>query len=203
MEEIAQKVKAAQGYISNQSEQRDNFRITNNLSIRVLSQNFDGLVNGIGSLAKQLNYKNVHLQDVSEEYTDVAARLKTKREVEQRYLDILRTAKTIKDVLAVEEQLRTIREEIESSEARLKYMDDRVSYSTISLEIYEELEYNASAPLQNGFGHKLLSALTNGWNGLLATIIGLVHIWPFLLAIAVVVALVVRKWRKRKVSLAR
>ncbi len=203
MTDITAKIKAAQGYISHQSEQRDNYRISNTLTIRVASENFDAMMNGIGSTAKKLNYKNVYLQDVTEEYTDVTARLKTKREVEQRYLDILKSAKTIKDVLAVEEQLRVIREEIESSEARLKYLNDQVSYSTLTLEVYEELEYTAPAPLQAGFGHKLLTALTNGWNGLLASIIGLVHVWPFLLGGGIILLVAVQKFkRKRKMAMA-
>lgn len=199
MRDLVAKVQAAQGYIGNQNEQRDNYRISNTLTIRVVNQNFDDLINGLGDVAKNVVSKSVDMQDVTEEYTDVAARLKTKREVEARYLDILKTAKTIKDVLAVEEQLRIIREEIESSEARLKFLDDRVAYSTITLQVYEELEYNAPAPLQAGFGQKLLGAITNGWNGLLAMAIGVVSIWPLLLVVSVVVVLVVRRLRRKRV----
>ncbi len=195
MQQIADMVKAAQGYISNQNEQRTDYRITNTLTMRMPSQNFDALMTGISDVAKKVIFKNVNMHDVTEEYTDVAARLKTKREVELRYLEILKSAKTIKDILEVEEQLRVIREEIESATARLKYMDDRVSYSTISLEVYQEIAYNAPAPLQTGFGHKLLDSLISGWNGLLALVIGLVRIWPMMLIITVVLVLLYRKWK--------
>ncbi len=198
MAEIASKVKAAQGYISNQNEQRDNYRITNTLSIRVLNQNFDDLINGLGDVAKNVVSKSVDMQDVSEEYTDLAARLKTKREVENRYLDILKNAKTIKDILLVEEQLRTIREEIESSEARLKFLDDRVSYSTITLQVFEDLEFNAPAPMQANFGQKILKAVTKGWNGILEFAIGLATIWPLLLIIAAIAFVVVRRVRRNR-----
>lgn len=198
MSEIAARVQAAQGYIGNQNEQRDDYRISNTLTIRVVNQNFDALMNGLGDLAKKVVSKSENMQDVTEEYTDVAARLKTKREVEARYLEILKSAKTIKDVLAVEEELRVIREEIESSEARLKFLDDRVSYSTITLQVYEELDYHAPAPLQAGFGQKMLAAITTGWNGLLAMAIGLVSIWPLLLGGTVVVILAVRRFRRSR-----
>lgn len=198
MSEIAARVQAAQGYIGNQNEQRDDYRISNTLTIRVVNQNFDALMNGFGDLAKKVVSKSENMQDVTEEYTDVAARLKTKREVEARYLDILKSAKTIKDVLAVEEELMVIREEIESSEARLKFLDDRVSYSTITLQVYEELEYHAPAPLQAGFGQKMLAAITNGWNALLAMAIGLVSIWPLLLIGGTVFFFVVRRFRRSR-----
>jgi hypothetical protein len=199
LSDLAQRVQAAQGYISSQNEQRDNFRITNTLSIRVVNQNFDALVNGLGEIAKKVVSKSINMQDVSEEYTDVAARLKTKKEVAARYSDILKSAKTIKDILAVEEQLRVIREEIESSEGRLKYLNDQVSYSTITLQVYEELEYHEPAPLQANFGQKLLSAVTGGWNGLLGFTIGLVTIWPMLIVMVISVVLIVRRVRRRRV----
>lgn len=198
--QIMQQVKTKQGYISNQNEQRSDYEITNTLVIRVASQHFDGLMNGLGQTAHKLLSKNVYMQDVSEEYTDVVARLKTKREVELRYLDILRTAKTIEDILAVEEQLRTIREEIESATARLKYMDDQVSYSTITVEIIEKLDYNAPAPMQDGFGNRLLNGLTNGWNSMLAMIIGLVNVWPLMLVLGGVLFLLYRRLRARKLG---
>ncbi len=198
MAEIANRVKAAQGYISNQNEQRDHYHITNTLSIRVVNQNFDDLINGLGDIAKNVVSKSVDMQDVSEEYTDLAARLKTKREVENRYLDILKNAKTIKDILLVEEQLRTIREEIESSEARLKFLDDRVSYSTITLQVFENLEYTAPASMQANFGQKILKAVTTGWNGILEFAIGLATIWPLLLIIGAGLFVVVRKIRHRR-----
>jgi hypothetical protein len=199
LSDLAQRVQVAQGYISSQDEQRNNYRISNTLSIRVVNQNFDSLINGLGDMAKKVVSKSVNMQDVSEEYTDVAARLKSKKEVAARYSDILKSAKTIKDILAVEEQLRIIREEIESSEARLKFLDDRVSYSTITLQLYDELEYNAPAPLQAGFGQKLVAAVIGGWNGLLALSIGLVSVWPLLLIMGAIIVVVIRKVRRRRV----
>ncbi len=192
---IGELVKAANGYISYESEQRNKHRITNNLTIRVPSAGFDGLMQGVGELAAELKYKHVNLQDVTEEYTDVAARLKTKREVEQRYLEILKTARTVKDILEVEEKLGYIRMEIESSEARLKYLDNRVAYSTLTVEVTQEL--NPAAPLQAGFFTQIKKALTSGWNGLLATILTTIRLWPFIL-IGLAVVLGVRVLVKRR-----
>lgn len=195
LQTIGQLVKAANGYISNENEQRNQYRINNTITIRVPNAQFDGLMQGVGEVAAELKYKHVNLQDVTEEYTDVAARLKTKKEVEQRYLEILKTARTVKDILEVEEKLGYIRMEIESSEARLKYLDNRVAYSTLTIDISEEL--NPAAPLQTGFLTQVKKALTSGWNGLLATILGAVRLWPFVL-IGLGVVLVIRWMVRRK-----
>lgn len=187
------------GYIASENEQRNNYSVSNTLVIRVVNSNFDKLMDGIANEAGKLLYKNVDLLDVTEEFTDLTARMKTKKEVEQRYIDILRTARTVKDILLVEEQLRVIREEIESTEARLKYLGDKVQYSTITLDMSQELDYNPPAPMQVSFFDKLGKAIKGGWNGLLGGVLGLVNAWPIVLVILVLIVFI-RRWMKKRAA---
>lgn len=186
------------GYISSENEQRNDYRVSNTIVIRVVNTNFDALMDGIAGEAGKLIYKNVDLRDVTEEFTDLTARMKTKKEVEQRYLEILKTAKTVKDILEVEDKLRIIREEIESTEARLKYLGDKVQYSTITLNMSQELDYNPPAPMQVSFFDKLGKAVKGGWNGLLGGVLGLVNAWPIVLVIVLAVFFIRRFLKKRK-----
>lgn len=195
---IKQLISTNKGYVASENEQRNDYRVSNTIVVRVLNDHFDQLMEGIASKAGKLNYKNVDLRDVTEEYTDLAARMKTKKEVEQRYLEILKTARTVKDILEVEDKLRYIREEIESTEARLKYLDDKVQYSTITLEMSQELDYNPPAPMQVSFFDKLGKAVKGGWNGLLGGMLALVNAWPLVLLLVLVAALIRRWIRKRK-----
>ena len=70
-----------------------------------------------------------------------------------------RPGKDVFDLLdEVEEKLGEIREEIESKEGRLKFLSDQVSRSTINLEIYQNLEYDAPRGEKPGFFNKLGNA---------------------------------------------
>jgi len=158
------------GYISGESESSTDYSLIGNLTIRVPSAEFDSLVDDIAGLAYKVDNKNINLNDVTEEFIDIEARLKTKKEVEQRYLDILRKAQTVQDILLVEQQLRMIQEEIEAKEGRLKYLQNQVSLSTLSLEIHQDF---ASKPGFKFFG-KLGEALKGGWKGVLNVIVGLI-----------------------------
>ena len=173
------------GYISKEDESRTNYRVSNTMTIRVGSENFDNLVNAIGMLPKRIESKSVNMLDVTEEYIDIEARLKTKREMEQRYYEILKKAKNIDEVLKVENEIRQLREEIESREGRLKYLRDRVAYSTITLYFYQQLEYKYVPDKETGFFTRLIKALDKGWKGLLSFIIGLFYIWPMFLLLTV------------------
>jgi len=185
------------GYISKENEQTNNYRISNEIIIRVPNASVELLMNEIASGAKRVDYKRMNLTDVTEEFVDLETRLKTKKEVELRYIDILHKAQSIKDILAVEDQLRVIREEIEASEGRLKYLNNRVDLSTLYISVYQELEYKYIPENQPGFFERALKSLDNGWRGLLEALLGLVNLWPLLLLLVFLVVIFSR-WRKRR-----
>lgn len=177
-------IKRYEGFIVNSNETRIDNSLQNSLSIRVPAKNLDNLINELAKQALYLDYKNISSEDVSTEFVDVSARLKAKQAVEQRYLDLLKQAKTIKDILEIETELRQIREEIESGQARINYITSQVAYSTVSLEIYEN---RTAISDNNSFWVRIINAVKNGWEILLSIIVGLLNLWPFLLLIPVLI----------------
>ena len=171
------------GYVSDSELTNSSYETTNTLTIRVPAAHFDSLLDDLGSEAIFTQYKKINSQDVTEEYVDITTRLKTKIEVRDRYVDILRTkAKTLKDVLDAEEQIRIIQEEIEAKEGRLRYLKDQVGMSTIRLELYQSIEYRPEPnAFHESFWSKLVSGLNNGWELMQGLVIGLVSIWPLVL----------------------
>jgi hypothetical protein len=115
------------GYIGNTAfmggEERRRSAI---LQIRVPSGKFGEVQAGLASIGK-VRSLNVQVQDVGEEYTDAAARVKSKRQVEARLLELLRTrVGKLSDVVELEEALEGVREEIETTEGRLRYLRNQV-----------------------------------------------------------------------------
>jgi hypothetical protein len=186
------------GIISQENEYRNEWNISNTIKIRVPNENFDNLVKEVLLLATKVDSKIITIEDVTEQYVDVYTRLQTKKEVEQQYLEILKKAYTINDILNVNNYLRIIREEIEAQEGKLKFIDDQVSMSTINLSIYENFTQNEVK--KNTFWKKIGDALIKGWNGVLIFVIGLFRIWPVLLILGIVIFLIVRKMRKTKIK---
>lgn len=189
---ILQKYEA---YISNENETGASYQNETSITIRT-NKNYDSLLIDIIGLATYVEYKRINLQDVTEEYIDVTARLKTKKEVEQRYKDILKQAKNIEDILKVETQLSQIREQIESAEGRIKFLNNKTQYSTLTLNMYEKLAYQASPDIS--FFSKLFVAFKEGWYGLLSLIIGIVSSWHIWLFLAFLFSIIRWLWLKRK-----
>jgi hypothetical protein len=192
-------IKASNAYVASERESKSDGELSNTMTIRVPQSVFDNLVDSIAALAKNLDEKNVTVEDVTEEYVDTESRLKAKRQVEIRYLEILTKAQKVKDILEVEENLGSIREEIESAEGRLRYLSHRTLYSTIDLTFYEQKNV-MPAVHRTGILWQTFTAFVEGWNGLLDFSLGLVSIWPGLIVIALIIAVIIRifrKWKKR------
>jgi anti-sigma factor RsiW len=78
-------------------------------------------------------------EEVTSQYVDLQARLTNARNTEQRLTELLRTRTgKLEEVVAVEEKLSEVREQIERMEAEKKALTKRVDFGTLSLSLSEE-----------------------------------------------------------------
>ena len=139
---------------------------------------FNESLDEIRKTSNRLIVETISGQDVTEEFVDIETRLKTKKEVEKRYIEFLSRAKNIEEILKIENELRVIREEIEAKEGRLKFLNDRVAYSTINLNIYQNFDYTGASSKKPGFLNKLAEGISAGWSGILNFMVMLTYLWP-------------------------
>jgi hypothetical protein len=189
-QQILQAVKDNNGYTSDDQVNQSGDRINHTLEIRVPAGRFDSLVAAITKGVRHFDFKQITVNDVTEEFIDISARVKAKKEMETRYLALLKQAKTVSNMLEIERELGNIRAEIESIEGRLHYLNDQVAWSTLSVTYYEKIHG------QNAFGKLFKAGIRNGWDYLVWFVIGLVNLWPFLLLTGIGVWLF-RRWRKK------
>jgi conjugal transfer/entry exclusion protein len=114
-----------------------------NITVRVPADQFETALTQIKATATVVKEENVSGQDVTEQYTDLQARLHNAQAQEATYLEVLKQAHTVEDILKVQEQLGIIRGDIESMQGQIKYLTNVTSYSTISVDVEEEPTINA------------------------------------------------------------
>lgn len=188
---ILKAVENHKGYISSNEESNYQYEKSNSLVVRVPAENFDQLLNDISKGVKKFDRKEVNLKDVTEEFLDVQARLKTKKELEKRYLELLNQANSVIEILEIEKQIGKLRSEIESIEGRLEYLNNQVSISTLYIEFYVNI------PDETEFGKQLKGGFKTGWENLMTFFVFLINIWPFLL-IGIGLFYGIRKYRRKK-----
>lgn len=182
-------------YVSSDEQQKFDKRIQYEQVIRIPAGRFDAFVKVIENMGEHVEYRNITTQDVTEEFIDIGARLKTKKELEARYHQLLVKAAKVEDILSIEEHIAKVRTEIESMAGRLNFLTNQVGYSTLTLT------YHQVVASDFGFGTQLVSSFITGWNGLLVFLVGIVTAWPFILILGAGIWLISR-WLKR-INLAR
>lgn len=74
-------------------------------------------------------------QDVTDEYVDLNSRLGNLLATQERLRSFLESAENVEEILAVNDELKKIEEELEIVQGRMTYLADRAAVSTINLTI--------------------------------------------------------------------
>jgi hypothetical protein len=108
---------------------REDTRIT----VRVPAGKFDGALDEVAKMGDLL-HRNVNVQDVTAEYTDLAIRMRNLEVMRERLEELLKKAAKVEEALAVERELERVAGELERIKGRLKLLRELVTFSTITVE---------------------------------------------------------------------
>lgn len=105
------------------------------LVLRVPSDRFETALAELRSLGRGAEREQVTGQDVTEEFIDLDARIGSERALESQLLEILKSTKSVSEMMDVHGRLADVRGEIEKMEGRRRFLDDQTALSTIRLAI--------------------------------------------------------------------
>jgi hypothetical protein len=174
--------------------------VTTTIVFRVPVGAFDDALATVRTLGSRVSSEKVTGQDVTEEYVDLEARIRAQRAVEEQYMGVLKEAKTIPDILAVQQKLGEARTEIERAEGRRRFLESQTSLSTVTVHVARHIEaVDASGP---GFGRSLTLAGHDVVAVAVAIVNGAIRTAGVLLPVGVLIGLpswlVVRALRRRR-----
>lgn len=173
-------VKQYGGWIAAENESSQNDAMNNSLSIKVPVAQFEGLVNGIGDIGGKIVSKSITTQDVTGEVVDAEGRVKVKKVMRDKYIAMLENAKKMQDVLAVQEKIDDMHEEIEMNATRAQALKHQSAYSTINIHYYQP---SAVLPADDnpGIASRVLKAAASGAVWLGDLLVGIISVWPLIL----------------------
>ena len=193
---ISEIIKNNKAYLQSETFRNSDTSENINLVIRVPHQNFDAIINSFSDGIGAVEAKTVKAEDVTEEYTDVSIKLENKRIYLEKYREMLKNAASTKDILEIQENIRALEDEIDVAEGRLRFIDDRVNYSTLELLLFKE-KARTSATSKIGFGSRFGDSIAEGWNSFVSFLLGLISFWPFFIIIPLLI-FAWKKWRRKK-----
>lgn len=105
------------------------------LVVRIPENRFGSALDQIRGLTSSPIEEKVTGQDVTEEFIDLEARIRTQKALEAQFLQIMRQTGKIVDALEVQRQIAEVRSDIERLEGRKRFLENRSSLSTITVNI--------------------------------------------------------------------
>jgi len=110
---------------------------TATVTIRVPADAYRSVVGQLRGVAEEVRSESSEASEVTEEYTDLQARLRNQEATEAQLLELLAKAETIPDILTVQEKVSQVRLEIETVQGRINVLDSLTSMATITVELEE------------------------------------------------------------------
>lgn len=195
---LREQVRSYGGYVAQEDQEESDYKLENNLVIKVPVAQFDLAVAGLTENAEKVQQRNIRSEDVTGEIVDTRSRLEAKKQVRLRYLELLNQAHNMTDILNVQQEINGIQEEIEAATGRVQWLGNAAAFSTINLTYYQVI--NATAKdVTPSFGSRILASFKFGGQWVLELLIGLVAVWPLIAAGVVAAILGKRILRKKKV----
>ncbi|MCB1247073.1 MAG: DUF4349 domain-containing protein, partial [Acidimicrobiia bacterium] len=114
-------------------------------TMRVPSDRFDDAVARVEALGVRVA-SSLSSQDVTEEYVDLEGRLDYWRQQEAFYTRLLEEATTIDDLVTLQTRMQDVLLNIEQIEGRLRYLDGRTSFATLTVGLTERPDEIAPVP---------------------------------------------------------
>ena len=149
--------------VTSEAKQRENIdpskrTLDIKLVVRIPSDRFGAALDEIKKLASNLPAENVTGQDVTEDFIDLEARIKTQKALELQFIEIMKQARKVEDALEVQRQIAEVRTEIERLEGRRRFLENRSSLSTITVNIQAP---KVIAVNPTGVGHSIRDAVSD------------------------------------------
>ena len=177
--------------VNSESKQRENVEPTKRIVdikmvIRVPSDQFGGAIDQIRKLAVNLPAESLKSDDVTEEFIDLEAHVKTQKALELQFLEIMKQARKVEEALEVQRQLADVRAEIERLDGRKRFLENRADLSTITVNLQSPAPIMVSS---TGFGRSIRDAAADSLDIATGLVLFFVRSVIVLLPVAILVIL--------------
>jgi hypothetical protein len=133
-QEIIRIAETAGGFVASSTFSNVDDEQVADLTIRVPSDRYQDVlaqIRGMGEVEREGSDAN----DVTEEFTDRQARLRTLEATERRYLELLAEADGINEILLVQDRLDGVRGQIEQVQGRINLLENLTDLATITVHL--------------------------------------------------------------------
>ena len=132
IDDVTRRIVAMGGYVSASDRARDGGDRAS-ITFRVPADRWEDALAAARGVGDRILDEHSGTQDVTGEVVDLRARIRNLQATEQAFQAIIAKASQIKDILAVQAELTTVRGEIERLTSAAASLEERAAYSTLKV----------------------------------------------------------------------
>lgn len=166
------------GYIAREDQRQSEYKLENVIVIKVPVDRFEEAMNLLADSGEKVLERKISSEDVTGEVVDTRSRMEAKKKVRQRYLDLLKQAKNMSEIMQVQNEINDIQEEIESATGRVNYLIHAAALSTIELTYFQVINPDAGKKDNPSFGSRMLQSIYDGTKWVGELLLLLMTFWP-------------------------
>ncbi|HEY4632907.1 MAG TPA: DUF4349 domain-containing protein [Candidatus Limnocylindrales bacterium] len=140
------------GYVAESSTSEADKVPSGSITVRVPASSFEPLLTELRRLGtvESVNSKGV---DVTAQFKDLEARLSALRATRDRLFEVLRGARNIGDIIAVQDRITGVQTEIEQLQGQQGLLEDQASFGTVAVTLAEPgAKIEATSESDDGIG---------------------------------------------------
>ncbi len=176
-----------------------------NMTIRVPAENYGALTQNVRGVGQNGSFSS-STSDITMSYMDNQARLSAYRTQMDKMNELIQKSDKIEDILMIQTQVTELLYKIESIEGQLRYQDNQVAYSTVTVSIQEVQKKDVFIQKPETLGdrsreslYQTLNRIARGFENLVVGIVGFAPVLLPLIVIIIIALILIRGHsRKRK-----
>lgn len=200
-EEVGRIANAAGGFVASSSFALQGDQQIATVTIRVPAERYQETLSRVRALGAKVDSEASNASDVTEEYSDLSARLRNLEATEAQLLQLLGRANSVNEILLVQDRLNSVRNEIERVKGRIALLDKLSDLATISVQLRP-----LAAPAKvDGGGVNIGEEVSEAWDnsleflaGIAAGVLSVVVFSWWLIPLAALAALIWQRWLRSR-----
>ena len=202
---IRKKIKDVGGFSESESERDNNYNWYTygggsggsrylSITARIPSEQFESFINSLSGDGKVMN-RSVNAENISRVYANKETYKKALEKEQERLLAMMDRAETIEDMITVESRLSEVERQLNIYNTDLAEMDKDVEFSTVYIELQEVKRYTEetdSTTFAEELKYAFEDAVSSFRNFCEGIVLFVVRNFPYLIILAVILALVIR-----------
>ena len=143
-------------YIDTGNINSTNYNKSAYFAVRIPADKLDSFLSKIGDNLN-VTFKQENISDVTDDYFDSESKLNSLKIEEENLNEMLKSAKSVDEMIKVEDKLSEVRANIESINRRIKNYDKQINYSSVDISISEVKDLTDTKVDKNDFSRETLN----------------------------------------------